>query len=111
MTWQAASDWCKERGATLACIADAEENTFVCQTVRTEEPGLESFWGGGTDHGREGHWRWVDGSPFNYANWTRRQPDNSGAREHYLQIHLGGAWNDHTGVHVLPFVAQWTTAL
>ena len=63
MTWQDASDWCKERGATLACTADAEENTFVCQTVQQEDTGLESFWGGGTDHDREGHGRWVDGSP------------------------------------------------
>ena len=106
MTWQAAADWCKKRGATLACIGDEKENEFVCQLVRCEDG--ESFWGGGTDHDCEGQWKWMDGTAFNYTNWTRRQPDNSGGREHYLQIHLNGVWNDHTPIHMMPFVAQWT---
>jgi hypothetical protein len=106
MTWQAASDWCKKRDATLACIGDERENEFVCQLVRRQDG--QSFWGGGTDHDREGQWEWMDGTAFNYVNWTGRQPDNSGGREHFLQIHLSGVWNDNTATHKMPFVAQWT---
>ena len=106
MTWQAANNWCNERGATLVCIGDPDENEFVRQLVRRED--RQSFWGGATDHDQEGHWKWMDGTRFDYTNWVRQQPSNSGRGEHHLQIHPNGEWNDHAAINKMPFVAQWT---
>ena len=37
---------------------------------------LDFVWLGGTDKIKEGTWSWIDGSPFEFTNWSRREPNN-----------------------------------
>ena len=105
--WPDASSWCQDRGATLACITSAAKNKFVCDYIGAAYPNVPYFLAGASDAASEGRWTWQDGSPFGYTNWAANQPSNSGRREHYLQVHRSGAWNDHHANFPMSFVAQW----
>uniref|UniRef100_A0A914Q5D5 C-type lectin domain-containing protein n=1 Tax=Panagrolaimus davidi TaxID=227884 RepID=A0A914Q5D5_9BILA len=35
-----------------------------------------NFWIGGTNELIPGNWSWIDGTPFNYADWMKGQPEN-----------------------------------
>ena len=37
---------------------------------------LDFVWLGGTDKIKEGTWSWTDGSPFEFTNWSRGEPNN-----------------------------------
>lgn len=113
LTWKEAEKWCTDRGGHLVCIASRRENEFVvASALAAGHHPKQSIWLGGTDSTEEGTWRWVDGSPWGYANWSKGQPDNAGGGEHFLNTWPKGApleWNDITGTFKFPFVAQWRT--
>merc|ERR1712227_1109335 len=43
-----------------------------------------------------GEFLWEDGTPWNFENWLRRQPDNHGGIESCLEMNYAekGTWND-----------------
>ncbi|XP_022084628.1 macrophage mannose receptor 1-like isoform X2 [Acanthaster planci] len=66
-------------GATLASITSAAENEFVYSRANNRYPGGDFVWIGLTRvQTGNNDWRsfgWIDGSEFNYAFWSRGEPD------------------------------------
>uniref|UniRef100_A0A3B5LQW7 C-type lectin domain-containing protein n=1 Tax=Xiphophorus couchianus TaxID=32473 RepID=A0A3B5LQW7_9TELE len=61
---------CRSIQAHLASIHDYEVNNQLVRMIMSAGRGHTAVWIGGNDIIWERHWRWVDGSPFNYSNWS-----------------------------------------
>ena len=107
MTWKEARRTCQANApgeGDLASIHDQATNDFL-HTLTTEYSFI-----GGTDEGSEGVWRWSDGTPWDYENWSRGQPDNLKGSQHYLLMFSTGKWDDGwDGAH--PFICQLTPGI
>ncbi|KAI8488396.1 hypothetical protein Bbelb_339920 [Branchiostoma belcheri] len=75
--WIKASRRCKQLGANLASVRDADENLFLTSLISTARMGDIRFlvWFGLNRRKGKG-WRWTDGSPVVFRNWARGRPDN-----------------------------------
>lgn len=114
-SWQEAEKFCMSQGAHLASVTSQEEQAFLVQTTRAGH-----HWIGLTDQGTEGNWRWVDGTPFNYAQskgfWEKKQPDNWKHRngEYEDCVHSREQWNDMACGSSYPWVckksSEWSAA-
>ncbi|KAK7877282.1 hypothetical protein WMY93_031997 [Mugilogobius chulae] len=94
-TWTDAEDSCMTLDAHLASIHSSEENKFVSNLAKGAYA-----WLGGSDAAQEGNWQWTDGSAWDFTQWQRHEPSNSGRVEHYLHTNfIGPFWNDHNGSH------------
>jgi hypothetical protein len=97
-TWEEAEANAVKLGGHLVTINDAAENEWVFKNIASQ---LNVYiWLGGTDRDNEGVWKWVDGAPWDYTNWNRSQPDDSGG-EDYLQFcpnhpDFSNTWNDNS---------------
>ena len=88
-------------GAHLASVYSAEENDFLNRlsqqgTVKDGED--RHTWIGFNDHGKEGDFKWTDGSPVTYQNWHHKEPNNAGKGEQCTELNFfdtKGTWNDH----------------
>ena len=93
LDWNAAKTACGQlSGGTLATIDNADVNTLVASVSGS------SMWIGLNDISSEGHWVWVDGTPFSYNNWclVPLEPDNVGSIQHCVLTNyaFSGAWDD-----------------
>jgi hypothetical protein len=91
-SWPDAKQRCETRyGGRLAVVPDARTWEFI-KTITADK----WFWLGATDEVVVGNWKWIDGTAMSFTAWDRGQPDNVGAREHYLHGGFGdsGDWND-----------------
>lgn len=96
----------------MSTIGSAEENQFVNSLCDGY-----SVWLGATDADLEGDWKWLDGTPWNYSNWSDYQPSNDPrndeGRESYPimnDVRLGaptGYWNDSEGCYQSGFVCEY----
>ena len=85
-------------GGHLVVINSAAEQNFVYSMVQgNTDPSLGTasdgggaiyVWLGGNDSSREGTWVWVNGDPFTYTNWGRREPDNFNNNQDGLALGL-----------------------
>ena len=63
----------------FAAISSVAENTFILDHVLPgSKPGAvpDEYWLGGIDTG-DNDWSWVNGEPFEYANWAKNEPSSS----------------------------------
>ncbi|XP_047194767.1 C-type lectin domain family 10 member A-like [Hippoglossus stenolepis] len=96
MTWHAARDWCNGHESHLVILTTDEEWDFVTSQSRGA-----FYWIGLTDE-REGHWEWVNQTPYvmNRRRWRPGQPDswtghNLGpGDEDCAHLHSDGRLND-----------------
>uniref|UniRef100_A0A8C7ABA1 C-type lectin domain family 4 member F n=1 Tax=Neovison vison TaxID=452646 RepID=A0A8C7ABA1_NEOVI len=94
-SWHEAEQFCVSQGAHLASVTSEEEQAFLVKFTSTSH-----HWIGLTDSGKEGSWRWVDGTPFNAAQsrafWGRNQPDNWQSWDGQTEdcVHIEEKWND-----------------
>ncbi|XP_045150120.1 C-type lectin domain family 4 member F [Echinops telfairi] len=94
-SWHGAEQFCVSQGAHLASVTSAGEQKFL-----TMSTSASYHWIGLTDRGREGSWRWVDGTPFNAAQstgfWDPNQPDNWQHKNGQTEdcVHVEQKWND-----------------
>ncbi|XP_038176305.1 C-type lectin domain family 4 member F isoform X1 [Arvicola amphibius] len=94
-SWHEAENFCVSQGAHLASVTSQEEKAFLAKFTSKEH-----HWIGLTDHGTEGNWRWVDGTPFyQYQSngfWEKNQPDNwrHAIGEFEDCVHMKQLWND-----------------
>ncbi|XP_034424816.1 C-type lectin domain family 10 member A-like isoform X2 [Hippoglossus hippoglossus] len=96
MTWHAARDWCNGHESHLVILTTDEEWDFVTSQSRGA-----FYWIGLTDE-REGHWEWVNQTPYvmNRRRWRPGQPDswtghNLGpGDEDCAHLHSDGHLND-----------------
>jgi len=87
-TWHAAKKKCEQLNGRLAVITDLETWTFVKGMI-----GSKWTWLGATDEKSEGVWTWVDGSAMSLTKWQSKEPNNTGAKQHYLRASSKG-WRD-----------------
>jgi hypothetical protein len=120
LAFEAAAQDCARRGATLAAIGSAEENTFVATTAGGLVGG--NLWLGGTRDDAY-VWSWPDGSVFwrggrdgtaepgAFVLWQPEEPNDSSTTttdpERCLALTLdGNDWNDRACSIVLPYVCE-----
>lgn len=65
-------------GGNLVTINDAAENQFLVNAFGSNE----SFWIGFTDAVQEGDWKWINGEPVTYVNWSVTEPNNVGNEDY-----------------------------
>ena len=103
MTWTEARDACEAVGGHLAAVSSEEEQTFVCDIIKSSKQA--NMWIGGYYSEADEEWRWVDGSEWDYTNWDDPQPDNYTGDEFCLRMKnrskkyqnweaADGKWND-----------------
>jgi len=118
--WAVARDTCAGWGYHLASLGDAAENTFVVD--KAVAVSTSAWWIGLNDLAKEGTYTWIDGTPFSYAPWGDRQPNNGGlAGNQDCVLFLEPAWgqngryqwndgncgNDGNGGDFLNFVCEY----
>ncbi|XP_029369255.1 CD209 antigen-like protein C [Echeneis naucrates] len=72
--WQESQSYCRSKGAHLAIIHTAEEQTFLWDLLPRGH--WNSFWFGITDAQTEDQWKWVDGTPLVGGFWEVGEPNN-----------------------------------
>ena len=107
LTWQSAKDMCEAKGGHLAVVSSPAVQSFLETFIS------DPVWiGGYSPDGSNTNWKWVDGTPFTWANWATGQPDNTG--ETGIQIGVGsswsgGKWNNWTATAACYYVCEWDT--
>ena len=102
-TWDDAKATCNRNGGELASIHERSTNYFL--THYTDK----IFWVGGYEE-EEGVWKWTDGSPWDYENWTKENPSNwKGHNQDKLAIsyRIIGKFDDDFGHVPRPFICQY----
>lgn len=100
----------EKMGGHLASIHNAEELKAVKKVCNSF---AVAYWLGATDLETEGIWKWEDGTPWDYENWDKGEPNNGtyyGDGEHHLEIDAKtGFWNDKTQRYnsSLGFIAEF----
>ena len=83
-------------GGHLVTINDAAENEFVRNGIMADR-----VWIGFTDKNSEGDFKWVNGDPVTYTNWSYGEPNNqgvSGGQGDYTVLEKSsGKWKDRHG--------------
>jgi hypothetical protein len=114
ITWTDARDSAVRMGGYMATIASAQENAFVFGVIDSPE-----YWSGVANEHNWGpwlggyqdpvdtpvpseNWRWVSGEPWNYTNWMRGEPNDTGQEAYllffsyrpYTGSDRAAVWND-----------------
>ncbi|XP_052530335.1 C-type lectin domain family 4 member G-like [Tympanuchus pallidicinctus] len=87
--WAQAQGRCRDSGAQLVVIGDAQEQEFLTSLA----PPYET-WIGLHDRSTEGSFQWVDGSALSFRNWRWGQPDEAGGGEDCVAMDSRGGWGD-----------------
>ena len=92
--WDEAQEYCESIGGNLAVITSNAENEFIKKLISNGSK--NGYWIGATDELSEGTWKWVTGEVFSFTDWYTGNPNNTGGREHYLELRkdYGNKWND-----------------
>uniref|UniRef100_A0AC34FKJ6 C-type lectin domain-containing protein n=1 Tax=Panagrolaimus sp. ES5 TaxID=591445 RepID=A0AC34FKJ6_9BILA len=89
LNWQDAEDRCKIDGAHLASIHSFEEAEFVADLAywagADVNNGNNQAWIGSYTNDNNTHWKWTDGTPFDYPNWCPGNPDFPGGESCMIQ--------------------------
>jgi len=90
-TWTGCQSTCTDLGATMLCIANSAENSFVQSQINEVYT-----WLGYSDYGRSPlfNFAWVSGCTSTYAHWNSGEPNNARGIEWYAHMYGNGLWND-----------------
>ncbi|XP_056614710.1 ladderlectin-like [Triplophysa dalaica] len=90
--WVTAEKNCQSLDANLASVRSKAQNEFLLSLM----PVSTRVWIGGHGGEMKQQWLWTDGSPFDYTNWCKTEPNNKGGSEHCLEINWTSntCWND-----------------
>uniref|UniRef100_A0AC34Q2T2 C-type lectin domain-containing protein n=1 Tax=Panagrolaimus sp. JU765 TaxID=591449 RepID=A0AC34Q2T2_9BILA len=86
-----AESYCVQKGGHLASIHSVEENHFIGEltSIGAKTSGWANvFWIGAERDDNSDNWRWIDKTPFNYANWGRNFD--------YTNAFCADYWPDYT---------------
>uniref|UniRef100_A0A8C5JWT6 C-type lectin domain family 4, member d n=1 Tax=Jaculus jaculus TaxID=51337 RepID=A0A8C5JWT6_JACJA len=93
-TWEESERNCSGMGAHLATLSTEAELNFVTKFLDRRFP----YFLGLTDQNTEGHWQWVDKTPFNphMAFWHEDEPNNFLGEDCAVLVNVQDqwAWND-----------------
>jgi len=100
MSWPLARSYCQTQKAELASITNSATNLFLTSLTH------ETSWIGGFRIGST--WRWTDGSPWNYTNWSFNNPSNyEGVQDKTSFNWKGvGSWDDCSKHVSYPFICN-----
>ncbi|XP_056615804.1 ladderlectin-like [Triplophysa dalaica] len=92
VNWVRAEKNCQSLDANLVSVRSKAQNEFLLSLVTVNT----RVWIGGHDGEMEQQWLWTDGSPFDYTNWCKTEPNNEKGTEHCLDINWSDnhCWND-----------------
>uniref|UniRef100_A0A3P9DNL0 Ladderlectin-like n=1 Tax=Maylandia zebra TaxID=106582 RepID=A0A3P9DNL0_9CICH len=93
-TWTDAECSCQTLGGNLASFHSTAEYTFIRKLIYTAAGSYPTAWVGGNDRETETVWKWSDGSQFDFTNWAKEQPNNSGGGEDCMEINFNDYVND-----------------
>ena len=81
---------CRKQKSSLSSIHSIQEQTFISEYVKRQEPG-KKVWVGGKRV--QSDWKWDDGSSFGYTNWYGNEPDSE---EDCMYLHYSKTyqWQD-----------------
>ncbi len=107
--WSDAKKACDDRGGHLVIIETQEEQNALVDMMARAGMQRQRVWIGATDEAQEGAWKWVDGSPLAFKNWSPLQPDNAFGGEHHAEMTAenGGQWNDTQQDRLRWFICEW----
>lgn len=112
-TWDTARVRCEGLGATVAVVPSAVAQTFLHEAV-----GEGWHWLGARRAADGSAWAWLDGTPWDYANWGTTQPDDIAPGQDCLRLTFGivgdgwfdGAWDDFFCDDPHPYMCSATHA-
>lgn len=88
---------CLQYGTDLVSIHDTDEQKFVVDQAK--KAGFHNgMWIGLFDRNVEGGFVWSDGSPVQYVNWSRNEPNDYREQEDCVEMYLhenSYRWNDN----------------
>ena len=85
----------------MTSIHSLEENDFINILINTSC--TIQVWIGGTDADQEDHWKWTDGSNWDFEKWIIFQPDGK-QEQNFLAIE--NEKRRDLGVHECSFVCR-----
>ncbi len=101
-SWTAANQEAWQLGGHLTVIGDAAENAWLLSKFGTFGGVSRHLWIGYTDKATEGTFRWVNGQPTKFTNWSAGEPNNASVENcaellgatGLQSVGLAGQWND-----------------
>lgn len=98
-----------KRGTQLASIHSAAQNQMILELIGYKGTKKVRTWIGGKRSGYRKPFRWNDGTPWNYSNWKRGEPNLMFRNEDCLEMNYknAGKWNDVRCYQKKPFVCQY----
>merc|ERR1712227_82882 len=103
-----ANNYCKglSNEGSLASIHDSDTNSLL----NTLSNGSTVWLGGYRVEDGQDLWAWTGGSQWDFDNWNKNEPNDSGRNEDYVAMNWGGhpktTWNDYPGQRSYPFICQ-----
>jgi surface protein len=92
--------------ADLLTITTQEEQEYLEEIL--ESKGLSAnYWLGLTDEEVEGQWRWLNGEPFSYSNWSSGEPNNFNNEDYAHLIANSYKWNDWPGTVKMKVILEF----
>ena len=86
-------------GGELASIPDEETQTFLLEEI------ANSFWTGGTG-GTEGSWKWLDGTPWSFEDWSSFNP-KPGNQRLFFNVNSPRKWESRPWTDEASFLCQY----
>uniref|UniRef100_UPI0037E90BCB galactose-specific lectin nattectin-like n=1 Tax=Semicossyphus pulcher TaxID=241346 RepID=UPI0037E90BCB len=84
--WSDAEKSCVDIQGNLASLHDEKDYKLLRNMVKMATGKDKQTWIGGYDAVKEGEWKWSDGTPFDYMNWGKDEPNNFKKIEHCMEF-------------------------
>ncbi|NWU94856.1 SFTPA protein, partial [Upupa epops] len=81
---------CEEAGGTLAAPMNEEENEAILSIVKQYN---QYAYLGVREGETAGQFKYMNGTPLNYTNWYKAEPNGRGT-EKCTEMYTDGSWND-----------------
>uniref|UniRef100_A0AC34FIB5 C-type lectin domain-containing protein n=1 Tax=Panagrolaimus sp. ES5 TaxID=591445 RepID=A0AC34FIB5_9BILA len=101
---------CQRVHGRLASVHDAFYNSVLSQNALAQFQNSTSnssdFWIGATKYTWDESWIWDDGTPLNYTDWRRGEPNNSTGNDCAAASWIDGYWSAQKSSALKPFVCE-----
>ncbi|XP_070535379.1 macrophage mannose receptor 1-like isoform X1 [Ptychodera flava] len=95
-TWTESREYCRSVGGELLSLHDANETSWIMSRLELET--RRGWWIGLREYGFDRHFRWSDGTPLDYENWHKDEPNDYYGEEgcvHIARYSDNATWNDN----------------